>query len=88
MAKYNPGEPLSFISLEGYMAARVFVAALEKAGRNLTTEGLVSTLEGTRDLDLLIGPRVSFGPDDHQASHQVWGTILDGSGGYTPLVLN
>jgi ABC-type branched-subunit amino acid transport system substrate-binding protein len=88
MAKYFPDQPLSFISLEGYIAGRVFVAALEKAGRNLTTERLVAALESITDLDLQIGPRISFGPTNHQGSHQVWATILDASGAYTPLVLD
>jgi ABC-type branched-subunit amino acid transport system substrate-binding protein len=88
MAKYFPDQQLSFISLEGYIAARLFVAALEKAGRNLTTERLVEALESIQDLDLQIGSRLSFGPTNHQGSHQVWGTILNATGDYTPVVLD
>jgi ABC-type branched-subunit amino acid transport system substrate-binding protein len=88
MAKYFPDQPLSFISLEGYIAARVFVAALQQTGPNLTTERFVAALESISDLDLQIGPRISFGPNNHQGSHQVWATVLDASGAYTPLVLD
>jgi hypothetical protein len=43
----------------------------------LTSEKLIDALESIRDLDLGIGPIISFGPSRHQASNKVWGTVLD-----------
>jgi ABC-type branched-subunit amino acid transport system substrate-binding protein len=88
MAKYSPDQPLDFISLEGYTAARVFVAGLEKTGRNLTTERLVDALESIIDLNLETGGSVSFSPTEHQGSHTVWGTTLNAQGEYQPLLLD
>jgi hypothetical protein len=31
---------------------------------------------------------MSFGMSEHQASHKVWGTVLDAQGNYQPLELN
>jgi ABC-type branched-subunit amino acid transport system substrate-binding protein len=88
MQKHFSGQPLSFISLEGFLAAQVFVEGLERSGRNLTTETMVEALESIRELDLGIGIRLAFGPAEHQACHQVWVTKLDGNGNYRPLVID
>ena len=88
MKKYSPEAPLSFISLEGFIAARVFVAGLAKAGPNLNTETLVDTLETIRDLELGSGIKVSFSPTDHQGSHTVWGTRLDRSADYELVLMD
>jgi branched-chain amino acid transport system substrate-binding protein len=34
-----------------------------------------------------LGPRVNFGPSDHQAVHKVWGTQLDQAGHYRAIDL-
>lgn len=76
--EYHPG----FVSLEGYIAAQCMVHALEKAGPELTTEKLVDALESIRDLDLGIGPIISFSPSRHQASKRVWATRLKTDGSF------
>jgi len=43
------------------------------------------TLETIRGLDLGIGAIINFGPSEHQGSHKVWGTIMDGKGVYKSL---
>jgi ABC-type branched-subunit amino acid transport system substrate-binding protein len=88
MRRYSPQQPLDFISLEGYIAARLFVAGLQKTGRNLTTERLVDSLESISDLTLETGGSVSFSSAEHQGSHTVWGTMLNAQGEYQPLLLD
>ncbi len=61
---------------------RLLVEGLQRAGRELDTEKLVDALESIRDLDLGTGTKLSFGPSEHQASHRVWGTVLDARGRY------
>lgn len=80
MRKYSTGEKPGFLSLEGWVTARLLVEALQRAGRDLTEDRLIETLEGMRNLDLGIGPILGFGPSEHQASHMVWGTVIDGKG--------
>jgi ABC-type branched-subunit amino acid transport system substrate-binding protein len=87
LAKHTPGERPGFISLEGYLAGSLLVEGLKRAGKNLTTDTLVEALEGIRGLDLGIGVPLGFGPSEHQASHKVWGTMLDGTGAYRALDL-
>lgn len=58
---------LDFTSMEGYLAARVLVEGLQRAGSNLTREGLVKGLESLRDFDLG-GFRISYSADNHEGS--------------------
>lgn len=88
LSRYFPAEQPGFVSLEGYIAARVLCAALEKAGPELTTEKLVDALETIQGLDFGIGTRMSFGPSEHQASHKVWAATLDSKGQFRNLELD
>jgi ABC-type branched-subunit amino acid transport system substrate-binding protein len=87
LPKFSVGEKPEFISLEGYLAASLMIEGLKRAGPDFTTESLVDTLESMRGLDLGIGTTLGFGMSEHQASHKVWGTILDGQGQYQSLDL-
>ena len=88
LARYFPAEQPGFVSLEGYIVARVLCAGLEKAGPDLTTERLVEALETIRGLDFGIGTKISFGPSEHQASHKVWAVTLDSKGHFQNLELD
>ncbi len=88
LAKYVPEASPGSVSLEGYIAGRVLVAGLRRAGRDLDTETLVDALEDVHDLDLGIGPVIQFGPSRHQASDEVWASQLDDEGNYQPLDLD
>jgi ABC-type branched-subunit amino acid transport system substrate-binding protein len=87
LAKYFPGESPDYVSLEGYVAASVLIAALKQNGPQLDTERLVATLENLRDLDVGLGTPVSFGRSEHQGVHKVWGTQLTETGQYQPIDL-
>jgi branched-chain amino acid transport system substrate-binding protein len=52
-------------AMEGYRGADLTVVALEKAGPELTTEGLVKALESITDYTDIFGYRISFGPEKH-----------------------
>jgi serine/threonine protein kinase/ABC-type branched-subunit amino acid transport system substrate-binding protein len=77
LAKYQPQAQPGFVSLEGYIVGTIFVEALKRAGRELTTEKLVDTFEQIDGLDLGFGTRIGFSLSEHQGSHKVWGTRLD-----------
>jgi ABC-type branched-subunit amino acid transport system substrate-binding protein len=87
LRSYAPNEQPSFVSLEGYLGAAIFAEGLRRADKDLTTDTLIDALESIRDLDLGIGGTIRFGPSEHQASHKVWGTILDKTGHYNVLDL-
>ena len=87
LAKYFPGEPADYSSLEAYLTASILIEGLRRAGPALDTESLVNVLESMQNYELGLGPKVSFGPSDHQALHKVWGTQLDKTGVYQPIDL-
>ena len=75
---------LSFTSLEGYIVARLFTAALDMNGPNLTTESFVRTLDThVKDLDIGIGTSLNFSSTNHQASTTVWGSHIEDNGSFS-----
>ncbi|WP_316213679.1 MULTISPECIES: ABC transporter substrate-binding protein [unclassified Bradyrhizobium] len=82
LAKYFPGEQPDYASLEAYLTANILIEGLRRVGPAFDTEALVDTMENMRNYELGLGPKVNFGPSDHQAVHKVWGTQLDKSGQY------
>jgi len=87
LAKYFPGENPDYISLEGFIAAHVLIDALRRCGAQIETERLVDILENTHNLDLGLGAPLGFSRGEHQASHKVWGTMLDETGQYQAIDL-
>jgi len=68
----------SFISLEGFVNAKVIVEALRRAGANPTRASLRQSLESLHSLDLGIGAPLSFGPERHQGLDSVYFTRVEG----------
>ncbi len=87
LAKYFGGEAPDYVSLEYYVAGRILVEALKRAGPQLDTEKLVDALENMRDYDMGLGAPISFGRSEHQGSHKVWGTQLNEAGKFEPFEL-
>ena len=69
----------NFSSLEGFIAARITVEALKRAGKDLTREKLVTALESMSGVDLG-GFFVSFSANNHSGSKFVDLTMI-GQGG-------
>lgn len=83
IAKYDSGV-YSFTSLEGYIAARLLIEALQRNGRSIDDPSLVNTLNTKiTNVDLGIGTLLSFSSTNHQASHTVWGTRIATDGSFT-----
>jgi branched-chain amino acid transport system substrate-binding protein len=68
-----------FVSLEGFIAAKVFVEGLTRAGANLSREGLIKALESMSAFDAG-GFMIKFGPDRHEGSEFVDLTIISSTG--------
>jgi len=64
-----------FSSLEGFLAAKMTVEGLRRAGTEPTRQRFVTALETMRDVDLG-GYRVQLGPQDHNGSSFVELTFL------------
>ncbi|HEX4780071.1 MAG TPA: ABC transporter substrate-binding protein [Usitatibacter sp.] len=70
-AKTEPG----FGTLEGYIAAKVMVEGLRRAGRRLDRESFIHAMETLQDYDVG-GFKVSYGPRNHSGSQYVDLTII------------
>ena len=69
----------TFSSLEGYIAAKIFVEGLRKAGKNPTRESLINAFESAGDIDVG-GYKVSFSPSNHNGSNYVSTTMITRDG--------
>ena len=69
----------TYYGIEAYVTAKVMVDAIRKAGKDLTRERLVQTLEGMNNVDYG-GYRVNFGANERSGSKFVDLTVI-GSGG-------
>jgi ABC-type branched-subunit amino acid transport system substrate-binding protein len=68
------GEP-GFGTLEGYIAAKVMVEGLRRAGKNLTRDSFIKAMESMDSYDVG-GFKVSYGPHSHNGSKFVDLTII------------
>ena len=75
----NSTAEFGFGGLEGYIAARVFVEGLRRAGTNPTREGFVNAMETLRDYDIG-GFYITYTPSDHNGSKYVDLTVIGKDG--------
>jgi ABC-type branched-subunit amino acid transport system substrate-binding protein len=68
------GEP-GFGTLEGYIAAKVMVEGLRRAGRNLSRDSFIKAMESIQDYDVG-GFKVHYGPNQRSGSKFVDLTII------------
>lgn len=85
LEKAFPGEKTDYVSLEGYISARILIEGLRRAGSKVDTDSVVEALQTMHSFDMGLGSLVNFSLSDHQASHKIWATVLDEKGHYQPL---
>jgi len=73
---YADGAVPGFVSLEGYIAAKILVEGVQGAGKDIARETIIDGIERIRDLDIGIGTIISYSKIVHQASHRVWPTRI------------
>ncbi|MCB1906595.1 MAG: ABC transporter substrate-binding protein [Rhodocyclaceae bacterium] len=71
----------SFTSLEGFIAAKVMVEGLQRAGRNLNRGRLIEAFESMSSFDMG-GFKVAFTPENHNGSGLVDLTIISREGSF------
>ena len=72
---YSPF-PQSFVSLEGFLNAKLMTEILRRLGGEFDRARLEETVFSVRDFDLGIGEKVSFGPDRRQGLQTVYYTVV------------
>ncbi len=75
MSKYQHDYPISFISLEGYIAGKLFYQIAMSVPGELTRENFISSMEKTGRFDLG-GLVLQFGPGDHQGLETIYLTEI------------
>ncbi|OVE80794.1 hypothetical protein BVY04_04930 [bacterium M21] len=76
MKTHQPTAKVGFVSLEGYMVAKVLCDALAKTA-TLDRESLIATINKTGTFDLG-GVELVYGPQDHQGMDKVFLTVIKG----------
>ena len=73
---FDPKTVPTFGSLEGYIAARIFLTALKKIKGLPNRESVIDALDGLNSFDIGLGEPLHLSTKRHQASHRVWPTVL------------
>ena len=96
MALYAPSAPQellkesytpfshSFVSLEGFLDAKMMVEILDRLGERPERGALEDAVFSIAEYDLGIGETVSFGPERRQGLQKVYYTVVD-EGRFVPL---
>lgn len=86
LAKLAPGSEPSFVSLEGYIAAKILVWGIERAKRPLTRESVIDGLLSLCGHNIGLGDDalVNYCGDPRKDSSHVWPTKLT-KGSFVPL---
>ena len=77
----DPQAKPEFVSLEGYLVGRLAIAALGKAGKDVTREALLKTIKETGNFDIG-GLMMTFGPDDNEGLDKVFMTVIQPDGSF------
>ena len=80
LGKYYPSEMPNFVSLEGFVDAMVLADGIKRAGKGLTREGLIRSIESIHDMDIGLGPqlKLDYGPKEHKGFDHVIPTVVRG----------
>jgi branched-chain amino acid transport system substrate-binding protein len=76
----------NYLGEAGYVAANFTMAALQKAGRDLTADSFIAAMESMQDWrDIFGGPPLSLSSTNHHASNQSFLSVVK-DGRWTPVI--
>lgn len=75
------GTEPEFVSLEGYLVGRLTIAALDKAGPDVTREGLVKIIKDTGKFDIG-GLPMTFSAEKNEGLAKVFMTVIQADGSF------
>ena len=84
LASHDPEAEPGFVSLEGYLAGRMVITALDQCGADVERSCLLQQLIDRGDLDI-DGFDLQFSEGDNQGSDQVFLTVIGSDGEYHPV---
>jgi ABC-type branched-subunit amino acid transport system substrate-binding protein len=74
--RFDPSIAPTFGSLEGYITTRILIHALKTLEGDITRESITEALENLGQFDLGFAASLELSKSEHQASHQIWPTII------------
>ncbi|MEN3376843.1 MAG: hypothetical protein V7604_2198 [Hyphomicrobiales bacterium] len=77
------GQP-DFVTLEGYLAGRLAIAALDKAGADVTREGLIKAIKETGKFDIG-GLPMTFSAEKNEGLDKVFLTVIQADGSFKAI---
>ena len=84
--KSTYGIDVNYLGEAGYTAAQFTIAAMEKAGRDLTTDSFIAAMDSMKDWhDIFDGPALSLSPTNHHASNQSFLSVVKDAR-WTPVI--
>ena len=84
LTAHDPEAEPGFVSLEGYLAGRLVISALQECGAEVDRSCLLSQLIDRGDFDI-DGLELHYGDGDNQGSDQVFLTVIGSDGEYHPV---
>jgi branched-chain amino acid transport system substrate-binding protein len=85
MKKYSPNLALDTTNLYGYQKAALFVEALQRTGRNLTRESLLTGIESIKDWDPGWGLKYTYGGDKRRVMSRMGRLVVVKDGKWARL---
>lgn len=76
MHRFDPSIAPTFGALEGYISTRIFLKALKTIKGEITRDAIIDALENLGEFDLGFAAPLEITRNEHQASHQIWPTII------------
>ncbi len=76
LKSYDPESEPDFISLEGYIVARIFIEGLKRAGPDVDKETIIDAILSIKNLDIGLGTPIRYTNDNYQGSQKVWLTVI------------
>ena len=83
LSDYDPNAVPGFVSLEGYIAGRLAIAALERCGQQVNRDCFLDILNHSEPIEI-DEFQLQYGPNDNQGSDKVFLTVLGPLGTFHP----
>ena len=73
---FDPSITPTFGSLEGFISTRILLLAMKNITGTVSRESIMNELESLGQFDLGFSAPLTISRTEHQASHQIWPTII------------
>lgn len=78
MKKYSKKLTPNFVSLEGYIIAKIFVKAVNSIDeKNINRENVIDAIKKLKDIDIGLNMKLGFSNKQQQFSNKVWTTFIE-----------